>query len=351
MKRIGFVGAGKQAQCIHLPNYALIPDCEIAAITDVDFELAKRVAANMHIPGVYASHLDMIAKEKLDGIVATLPVTPMAETVILDTLAAKIPLCVEKPICASVAAGKRILAATRGNNTPLAVGYHKRSDPAAIYAKSEIERLVSSGELGAMRYARVHVSLGGDWIAGAYRSAIKGSMVIPQQFFPESDYAMFSEMAKDKFFDFIGAHSHQFDLMRYLLGDAYHISYADPTGIMFAIESEHGVPGVFEFTPYNSKNDWREYGIVCFEKGYVRVDLPTPLAINRAGTAEVFRDAGNGTFPASTFPVFPSKSAMCSQAENFIALLNGKKSTLCPMSEALESIVISQDWAIRLFPK
>lgn len=351
MKRIGFVGAGKQAQCIHLPNYALIPDCEIAAITDVDFELAKRVAAKMHIPGVYASHLDMIAKEKLDGIVATLPGTPMAEAVILDTLAAKIPLCVEKPICISVASGKRIVAATRGNDTPLVVGYHKRSDPAAIYAKSEIGRLVSSGELGAMRYVRVFASLAGDWIANAYRSAIKGSMIIPQQSFPESDHAMFSEAAKDKFIHFIFGESHQLDLMRYLLGDAYHISYADPTGVMLAIESEHGIPGVFEFTPYESKNDWREYAIVCFEKGYVRVDLPAPLAINRAGTVEVFRDAGDGTLPASTFPVFPAKSAMCSQAENFIALLKGEKSTLCPMSEALELIAIAQDWALRLFPK
>jgi predicted dehydrogenase len=351
MKRIGFIGAGKQAQCIHLPNYAALADCHIAAIADVDADLARRVAAHMNIPQSYGSHKDLLAKEKLDAVVVTLPAIPQSERIIRDVLAAHIPVCTEKPLAWSVAAGERIVAQAHANTTLLVVGYHKRSDPAAMYAKSEIERFVRSGELGALRYARVHVSLAGDWIANGYRTAIQGSAAGPPSPFPPEDHAHFSNRAKGQFFSFAGAHSHQFDLMRYLLGEAYRITYADPTGVMLAIESERGVPGVFEFTPYASTKDWREYAIVCFERGYVRVDLPAPLAVNRAGTAKVFRDDGGGTIPFATRPVFPAKSAMYSQAENFIALLRGENAPLCPASEALESIVIAQDWAMRLFPK
>ncbi|MEK6796939.1 MAG: Gfo/Idh/MocA family oxidoreductase [Spirochaetota bacterium] len=348
MKRIGFVGAGKHTQCIHLPNYAVIPDCQIAAITDVDADLAKRVAAHMNIPKSYGSHTDMLAHEKLDAVCVTLPATPMAETVIRDCLAAKLPVCVEKPLAWSVASGERIVADAKKHGTLLVVGYHKRSDPASIYAKGEIERFVKSGELGPMRYARLQVTLSGDWIENNYRLAMKGNAVIPPMPFPAGDHAKFNDKAKGKFFSFAGAHSHQLDLMRCLLGDAYTITYADPTGVMFAIASAHGVPGVMEFSPYNA-TDWREYGIIYFEKGYVRVDLPAPLAINRPGRTEVYRNDG-ATVPTTTVATFPAKSAMVSQAENFIRMLNGEKGSLCPASEALESIGVAEDWAMRLFP-
>ena len=47
------------------------------------------------------------------------------------------------------------------------IGYHKRSDPATMYAKAEIDRLKSTGELGAMKYVRITMPAG-DWIAGGF---------------------------------------------------------------------------------------------------------------------------------------------------------------------------------------
>lgn len=349
MKRIGFVGAGKHAQSIHIPNYSVVKDCEIAAVSDVDADLAKRVAQHWDIPSSYGSHTEMFAKEKLDAVIVTLPGTPLAETIIRDALNAKIAVCVEKPLAWSVASGDRIIADMKKTGTLLVVGYHKRSDPATIYARAEIERYIKSGELGRMRYARVHVTLSGDWIENNYRHAMKGTAAVPQTPFDPADHVKFNENAKGKFFSFAGAHSHQLDLMRCLLCDSYKIVHADPTGVLVAIESAGGVPGVFEYAPYNA-TDWREYGIVCFEKGYVRVDLPAPLAINRPGRAEVYRNDGT-SLPTTTVPTFPAKSAMWTQAENFVKMLNGEKGSLSPATEALESIAVSEDWALRLCPK
>ena len=72
--------------------------------------------------------------------------------------------------------------------------------------------------------------------------------------------------------------------------------------------------------------------------------------MNRAGTAELFRDDGGDTLPTSTLPVFSSKSAMFSVAENFLAALKGGKTVLCSPEEARDSLVVARDWAVGLCP-
>ncbi|MBI4978538.1 MAG: Gfo/Idh/MocA family oxidoreductase [Spirochaetes bacterium] len=348
--RIGFIGAGKHAQCIHIPNYQLMPGVELACLVDIDAGLAAQVAKQFNIPKTYTTHTDMIKNEKLDAVVMVMGAIPTAEKMLIDLMDAKIPVITEKPIAGSVPSAERIVAHWKKTGSTLFVGYHKRCDPASMWAKSEIERFTGSGELGPMKYARVHISLAGDWIANGYSHAMKGTIVPPPDPRPESDFTGMSKEARQKFGPFAGAHSHQLDLMRYLLGAPYHVKYVDPTGVLLAVESEKGVPGVFEFSPYNSTKDWREQGLVCFEKGYVKVDLPAPLAMNLAGKAELFRDNGGTSIPASTMPVFPSKSAMFSVAECFLAALRGEKTPLCTPQEALEALIVARDWATKLHP-
>ena len=73
--RIGFVGVGGMGQCAHLKNYAALPECEVVALAELRPELARRVAARYGVPRVYQSHAQMLAKEKLDGLVASQPFT------------------------------------------------------------------------------------------------------------------------------------------------------------------------------------------------------------------------------------------------------------------------------------
>jgi len=350
MTRIAFIGAGKHAQCIHLPNYQAQPGVEVVALVDGDLELAKKVAQKFAIPKTYASHAELLKNEKIDAAVVILPAIPLAETILCDLMTAKIPTISEKPLAWSVPSAERIVAHQKKTGSPLFVGYHKRCDPASMWAKGQIEKASQSGDMGKMRYAKVHISLAGDWIANGYRTFIKGAAVPPTAPFPEGDFAGMSKDARAKYGPFAGAHSHQLDLMRFLLGARYHVKYVDPTGVVLAVEGDNGVPGVFEFSPYNSTKDWREQGLVCFEKGFLKVDLPAPLAMNRAGTAELFRDDGGEALPTSTLPVFSSKSAMFSVAENFLTALQGGKTVLCTPEEARDSLVVARDWAMGLCP-
>lgn len=348
--RLGFVGAGKQAQCAHIRNYALMSDCKLAAVADPDEILAGKVAARYGIEQVYTSHKEMIAKAQLDAMIVTLPSIPAAEPVVCDILAAKIPVFVEKPLAYSVQAAERIVAAAKKHGTRLVVGYHKRSDPATMYAKAEIDRLKQTGELGTLRYARIHVCLAGDWTAGGYADAIKGSAPAPAPapVPPEEFTGMMDEKTLFNYRFFAGAHSHQFDLMRHLLGEDYHFAYVQPTGVLLVVESGSKVPGVFEFTPYASTKDWRESALIAFERGFVRVSLPAPVVNNLAGQVEVFRDEGGTAVPVSVMPVFPARSALQQQAVNFLETLRGNKNVLCGAEDAMKSLAIARELTLRL---
>jgi len=163
--RIGFIGAGMMGQAAHLRNYAsLKEECEVVALAELRPQAGAEIAARFGIPKLYRTHEELLAGEKVDALVASQPF--FRHGILLPELArAGVPLFSEKPIASSIAVGETIVRALEKHKTWLMVGYHKRSDPATIYAKEEIERLKKSGELGKLRYVRITMPPG-DWVAG-----------------------------------------------------------------------------------------------------------------------------------------------------------------------------------------
>src|SRR3954468_19821036 len=68
--RLAFVGVGAMGQCAHLRNYVINPDCEVVAIAEIRPKLAAAVARRYDVPRVYSTHKELLAAEKIDGIVA-----------------------------------------------------------------------------------------------------------------------------------------------------------------------------------------------------------------------------------------------------------------------------------------
>ena len=176
--KIGFVGVGSMGQCAHLKNYVTVPDCEVVAIAELRQGLAQKVAARYGVPKVYRNHEEMLAAEKLDGIVSAQPFTRHG-TLMPELLKAGVPIFTEKPLAGSIEAGQKILDALQGSKAWHMVGYHKRSDPATMYAKAEIERLKQTGELGKLRYVRILMPAG-DWVACGFCDLIRTDEPTPQ---------------------------------------------------------------------------------------------------------------------------------------------------------------------------
>lgn len=339
--RIGFVGVGGMGQAAHLRHYVQVPECEVVAVAEIKKDMAKNVAARWGIPKVYASHEEMLAKEKLDGIVASQPFTRHG-TLVPELLKAGIPVFTEKPIAGSVEMGEKIVKAVKKAKTWMMIGYHKRSDPATMFAKAEIEKLQKSGELGKMTYIRILMPAG-DWIANGFNQNVGGNDPNPELKWdpPASDM---DKATNDAYIGFVNYYIHQVNLMRHLLGETWVVNYAAKSGVLLAGESPSGVTCSIEMTPFQTSIDWQEHALVCFQKGWLKLELPAPLTINRAGRLEIFRDPGNGVTPKTEIPQLPWAGAMLQQARNYVAALQGKQPTMCTAADALEDIKLAREY-------
>ncbi len=345
--RVGFIGAGKHAQSAHLRHYTALEECRVAAIADADGAFAACIAQRYGIEHSYSSHQEMLKKEKLDGVVLTLPPIPAAERAICDVLRSGLPLISEKPLAYSPAAGDRILEAVRDTGTPLAVAFHKRCDPATIAAIDQITEWRRTGAVGRMTYVRIHVSLAGDWIANGYRGTLSASAPPPHESPPLEEYPGMNTAQAELFRARSGSAGHQVDLMRHLVGAPFRLTYVDPSQILLAGRSAEGVPVAFEFTPYASTREWVEEALIAFEHGYVRLSLPAPLAIHVPGSVEIFRDATGPDAPAvRTTPVLPRECAMERQARTFLAMVRGETTPLCDAEQARECMDIIRQWTL-----
>jgi predicted dehydrogenase len=341
--RIGFVGVGGMGQCAHLRNYAALPDCEVVAIAEVRQALGRRVAERYGVPRVYSSHVEMLAAEPLDGIVASQPFDRHG-MLFPELLRAGAPLFSEKPLAASVQVGEQLVRALAESGTWWMVGYHKRSDPATATARAEIARLKRTGELGRLTYVRILMPAG-DWVAGGFNDLIRDGAPYPDLPHDPAPPDMDAETYK-KYVTFVNYYIHQVNLTRWLLGESYRVTYADPSGVLLAGRSDSGVACAIEMTPYRTTIDWQESALVCFERGFVRLELPAPLAANRPGRVEIFRDPGD-TSPQTVIPQLPWVHAMRAQAMNFLAAIRGEARPPCEAAEALEDLRIAREY-IRL---
>jgi predicted dehydrogenase len=339
--RIGFVGVGGMGQAAHLRNYVMVPECEVVALAEVKPDTAQKVAARWGVPKVYASHEELLANEKLDGIVASQPFTRHG-TLIPDLLKAGVPVFTEKPIAGSVAMGEKIVQAVAANKTWMMIGYHKRSDPATQYAKAEVDRLKQTKELGKLTYIRILMPAG-DWIANGFNQNVSGNDPKPA-FTWDPPAADMDKETNDAYTSFVNYYIHQVNLMRHLLGETWKVCYAARSGVLLAGESASGVTCSIEMTPFQTSVDWQEHALVCFERGWVKLELPSPLAFTRPGKVTLFRDPGQGAVPVTSEPQMPWVHAMWQQARNFVAAIEGKQPPLCTAADALEDIKLAREY-------
>jgi predicted dehydrogenase len=339
--RIGFVGVGNMGQCAHLKNYVTLPDCEVVALAELRPELAQQVARKYAIPHVYADADAMFAHESLDGIVAAQQFVRHGQ-VIIPLYKAGIPVLTEKPLASSAAVGEQMLAGLRAGGSWHMVGYHKRSDPATMVARQYIDQFKQSGEIGRLRYVRILMPAG-DWIAGGFNDLLQTAESVP---FSEND-PVAPDMDKDtyqRYIAFVNYYIHQVNLMRHLLGEPYHMAYAEASQVVLAVRSESGVAGIIEMSPYQTTLGWQESALIAFEHGYIKLELPAPLASNQPGRVKIFRDPGKDKAPETTVPVLPPVHAMRQQAINYIRAIKGEIKPMCEAAEALEDLRVAREY-------
>jgi predicted dehydrogenase len=347
--RIGFVGVGGMGQMAHLRNYATNPDCEVVALAEVRQATGKLVAQRYGIPKVYPDHKAMLAAEKLDGVVASQPFDRHA--VLLPELYPSARFVfTEKPLAVGVKAARKLAEQAAAAGCTHMVGYHKRSDPAVTYARKTIDEWKASGKMGPLKYVRILMPAG-DWIAQGMTGRLDAGDKPPAPLKREVENAWGGGTVEDMdpaaskhYVQFVNYYIHQVNMMRHLLGESYKLTFADRSGVLLAVESASGVTGTIEMSPYRTTVEWEESALVAFEKGYIKINFPAPLANNRCGSVEVYADPGDGVAPARLFPTLPWIHAMRQQTDNFIKVIRGEMRPPCDAAEAVLDLEIARDY-------
>jgi predicted dehydrogenase len=188
----------------------------------------------------------------------------------------------------------------------------------------------------------------GDWVANGFIDLIREDGPYPNVPW-DPPAADMSKETYEKYTAFVNYYIHQVNLMRYLLDEPYQVTYADPAGVMLVGQSQNGAACAIEMSPYQTTVDWQESALVCFEHGWIHLDLPAPLASNRPGRVEIFRDPGHGITPQTVIPQLPWVHAMRQQAMNFVAAIQGHATPPCQAEEALEDLKIARHYIQLLF--
>jgi predicted dehydrogenase len=122
--KIGLIGVGGIAESRHIPAYLKLSEqVEITAVSDVNLERAKEVAAKYNIAEVYEDYHNML--NQVDAVTVCTPNKFHSEITIASLKAGVHVLC-EKPMASSIKECEEMIAAAEQSGKVLAIAYHYR---------------------------------------------------------------------------------------------------------------------------------------------------------------------------------------------------------------------------------
>lgn len=334
--KMGFIGVGHMGQLAHLHNYVQLTDlCEVTTLCDVKINQATMLANRFNIPKVTADYKELLADPEIDAV-ACIQYFENHVNLVPDVLRAGKHVMTEKPLCVFPENGEKLVQVAKETGKIHMVGNHKRSDPATESAMEIITKWKQTGEMGKMTYVRLSMPPG-NWRKDCDMPLMTSEPPGPVP--PEPAPEGIDAVTRDKMIWFVNYYIHQVNLMRYLLGEDFELTCADK--YFYSAISESGVNCVLELEPYSTSIDWQEHALVCFERGWVRIDLAAPLA-PISGTVTVYEDKGKDS--TYRYPIMPNVSAMRNQARNFLLAVRGERPVINLSSEAVKDLRIAADY-------
>ncbi|HEY8151994.1 MAG TPA: Gfo/Idh/MocA family oxidoreductase, partial [Vicinamibacteria bacterium] len=148
--RVGVVGCGGIAQMMHLPTLAERPDLfQVVALADVSEKTLAAVGDRHGVAARFKDGRELAARPDVEAVL--LLTSGCHREGVLELLAARKPMFVEKPLAFSLPETEEVAQAVRASGVPFMVGYHKRFDPAYLRARRAVR------EMRELRYVEVTI--------------------------------------------------------------------------------------------------------------------------------------------------------------------------------------------------
>jgi predicted dehydrogenase len=145
--KLGLVGTGWWATFSHIPTAQADGRAQVVAIADLDAERLNAVGDKFGITRRYANVHDLLANEKLDGVIISTPHVVHKEAAI-PVLEAGVHALIEKPMATTAADARAIVRAAQkvGKEVMIPCGYNFTG-----YTRKAGE-IVASGRIGEVRH-------------------------------------------------------------------------------------------------------------------------------------------------------------------------------------------------------
>ncbi len=96
--KFGYVGCGLMGQGVHIPNFAGIPEVEMAALAELRPRLGEKVQRRWGFRKLYGSHVELAKDPEVEAVGVSAAFTEQAE-IARDLLRAGKHVFMEKPRC------------------------------------------------------------------------------------------------------------------------------------------------------------------------------------------------------------------------------------------------------------
>ena len=142
--RVGMIGCGQIAKCLHIPDYAGCPQAELVALCDLIAPKAKALAGEWAPNAViYTDYKKMLKEAALDAVTVALP-NYLHAPVTIDALHAGCHVNVEKPMACSSEEAQKMIDVAKKCKRLLNVNQSQRRF--APHAKAK--EIIDSGIMG-----------------------------------------------------------------------------------------------------------------------------------------------------------------------------------------------------------
>ncbi len=154
--RCAVIGAGYLGR-FHAQKYAALARCELVAVVDPDPAARDRIAAELGV-AVASDHRDVLGR--VDAVSVVTP-TATHHAVAMDCLRSGAHVLVEKPITATAAQARELIALAVTNGRVLQVGHLERFNPVILAVAGELSnpRFIESNRLAPFKPRGTDVSV------------------------------------------------------------------------------------------------------------------------------------------------------------------------------------------------
>jgi predicted dehydrogenase len=342
---IGFVGAGMVGQVAHLANYVGNPDCKVVALAELRPELGREAAARHGVGKLYQSHRELLADPEVEAVVVV--TRPHAHgPIVLDALEAGRHVLSEKPMAHTVEQAQRLVQAAERRKLTYAVGFMKRHDAGVQLAKSTLDALRASGELGRIVLLRA-------WCYGGDFRRDTSDFVMTKETRPDGlstwptapDWIP-AESVQDYAW-FLNVFLHDLNLLRFLAGaepKVRAVDFSRKNGRLASFDCG-AFPAILEMAEIAAQ-EWQEGVEVVFERGRLTLQIPSPMLRDTPARVELTRASGAGEILQSSAP---GSWAFRRQAEAFVEDVRARREPLAGGSDAMNDLRLAGEiWRTHL---